>query len=120
LAFFAGLRGQQLFPVLALEPSVVQDSIEGGKAQPTPMLSVNGLLLKDLQPYISKTNKYLPDNSQIGVSLHNGLRNFIVTGLPRALYGLVANLREIRVPNGSDQSKVEFGAVVACAVIFGP
>lgn len=106
--FFAGLRGQQLFPVLALEPSIVQDSIEGGEGQPTPMLSVNGLLLKDLQPYISKTNKYLPDNSQIGVSLHNGPRNFIITGPPRALYGLVANLRKIRAPSGSDQSKVEF------------
>lgn len=105
--FFAGLRGQQLFPVLALEPSVVQDSIEGGEGQPTPMLSVSGLLLKDLQPHISKTNKYLPDNSQVGVSLHNGPRTFIVTGPPRALYGLVTNLRKIRAPNGSDQSKVE-------------
>jgi len=106
--FFAGLRGQQLFPVLAIEPSVVQDSIDGGEGQPTPMLSVNGLLLKDLQPHISKTNKYLPDNSQISVSLHNGPRNFIITGPSRALYGLVANLRKIRAPNGSDQSKVEF------------
>jgi malonyl CoA-acyl carrier protein transacylase len=106
--FFAGLRGQQLFPVLALEPSVVQDSIEGGEGQPTPMLSVNGLLLKDLQTHISKTNKHLPDNSKVGVSLHNGPRNFIVTGPPRALYGLVASLRKIRAPNGSDQSKVEF------------
>jgi fatty acid synthase subunit alpha len=106
--FFAGMRGQQLFPVLALEPSVVQDFIDGGEGQPTPMLSVNSLLLKDLQPHISKTNKYLPDNSQISVSLHYGPRNFIVTGQPRALYGLVANLRKIRAPNGSDQSKVEF------------
>jgi fatty acid synthase subunit alpha, fungi type len=106
--FFAGLRGQQLFPVLALEPSVVQDSIEGGEGQPTPMLSVNGLLLNDLQPHISKTNKYLPDNSQINVSLHNGPRSFIVTGPPRSLYGLVTNLRKVRAPNGSDQSKVEF------------
>jgi fatty acid synthase subunit alpha, fungi type/fatty acid synthase subunit beta, fungi type len=71
--FLAGMRGQQLFPVLALEPSVVQDSIDGGEGQSTPMLSVNGLLLKDLQPHISKTNKYLPDNSQISVSLHKGM-----------------------------------------------
>lgn len=106
--FFAGLRGQQLFPVLALEPSVVQDSIEGGEGQPSPMLSVNGLLLKDLQQHISKTNKYLPRNSQLSVSLHNGPRTFIVTGPPRALYGLVTNLRKVRAPNGADQSKVEF------------
>ncbi|KAN0105615.1 hypothetical protein V8E52_010860, partial [Russula decolorans] len=106
--FFAGMWGQQLFPVLVLEPSVVQDSIDGGEGQPTAMLSVNGLLLKDLQPHISKTNKYLPDNSQISVSLHNGPHNFIVTGPPHALYGLVANLHKIRAPNSSDQSKVEF------------
>ena len=106
--FFAGLRGQQLFPVLALEPSVVQDSIDGGEGQPTPMLLINGLLLKDLQPHISKTNKHLPENSQLGVSLHNGPRTFIVTGPPRALYGLVTNLRKVRAPNGVDQSKVEF------------
>ena len=105
--FFAGSRGQQLFLVLALEPSVVQDSIDGGEDQTTPMLSVNGLL-KDLQPLISKTNKYLPDNSQTGVSLHDGPRKFTITGPPRALYGLVANLHTICAPNGSDQSKVEF------------
>jgi malonyl CoA-acyl carrier protein transacylase len=34
-------------------------------------------------------------------------RNFIVTGPPRALYGLVANLHKILAPNGSDQSKVK-------------
>jgi len=56
----------------------------------------------------SKTNKYLPDNSQISVSLHNSPRHFIDTGPPRALYGLVANLRKIRTSNGIDQSKVEF------------
>ena len=55
--------------------------------------------------YSSKTfnltsPKYLPDNSQISVLLHNGPRNFIVTSPPRALYGLSTNLRKIR--------KVEF------------
>jgi fatty acid synthase subunit alpha, fungi type len=63
------------------------------------MLSVNSLLLKDFQPHISKTNKYLPYNSQISISFHNGPRNFIVTGPPRARYGLVANLRKIRTLN---------------------
>jgi fatty acid synthase subunit alpha len=121
--FFTGLRGQQLFPVLALEPSVVQDLIDGGEGQPTPMLSVNGLLLKDLQSHISKTNKYLPDNSQINVSLHNGPRTFIVTGPPRSFYGLVTNLRKVRTANGADQSKVEFSkrkpVFSACFLLIG-
>ena len=50
------MQGQQLSPVLALEPSVIRDSLDGGEGQPMPMLSVNGLLFKDLQPHISKTN----------------------------------------------------------------
>jgi len=72
------------------------------------MLSVNGFTPQRLQPHISKTNTYLPDNSHVSISFHNGPRNFIVTGPPRALYWLVANLRKIRASNGSDQSKVEF------------
>ena len=106
--FFAGTQGQQLFSIFALEPSVVQDSIDGGEDQTIPMLSVNGLLLKDLQPLISKTNKYLPDNPQTGISLHDGPHKFTITGPPCALYGLIANLYTICAPNGSDQSKVEF------------
>ena len=54
------------------------------------MLSITGLSLKDLEGHIAKTNKHLPDNSKIGVSLHNGPRAFVVTGPSRALYGLAA------------------------------
>ncbi|KAI0067274.1 fatty acid synthase [Artomyces pyxidatus] len=106
--FFAGYRGQQLFPVLAIEPSIVQDAIEGGEGTPTPMLSVVGLLLKDLEPHVAKTNKHLPPNSQLRVSLHNGNKAFVVTGPPKALYGLVTSLRKIKAPSGLDQSKVPF------------
>ncbi|KAH7884386.1 hypothetical protein F5I97DRAFT_1968464 [Phlebopus sp. FC_14] len=106
--FFCGMRGQEAFPVLALEPNIVQDSIEGGEGQPTPMLSINGLALSALSPHIEATNKFLPANSQLSVSLYNGPRNFVVTGPPRALYGLVTNLRKIRAPSGHDQSKVPY------------
>ncbi|KAI0368773.1 fatty acid synthase [Pilatotrama ljubarskyi] len=106
--FYSGLRGQQAFPLLALEPSIVQDSVEGGEGAPTPMLSVTGLSLKDLESHITKTNKHLPDNSKIGVSLYNGPKAFVVTGPPRSLYGLVTHLRKIRAPSGLDQSKIPF------------
>ncbi|KAI0360181.1 fatty acid synthase [Trametes cingulata] len=106
--FYSGLRGQQAFPILALEPSIVQDSVEGGEGAPTPMLSVTGLSLKDLEGHIAKTNKHLPDNSKIGVSLYNGPKAFVVTGPPRSLYGLVTHLRKIRAPSGLDQSKIPF------------
>lgn len=106
--FFCGMRGQEAFPVLALEPGIVQDAIEGGEGQPSPMLSVNGLELSALRPHIEVTNKHLPLNSQLAVSLYNGPRNFVVTGPPRALYGLVTNLRKVRAPSGQDQSKVPY------------
>jgi fatty acid synthase subunit alpha len=106
--FFSGLRGQQAFPVTSLEPSIVQDAISGGEGNPSPMLSVTGLSLKDLSPHITKTNSHLPSNSQLHVSLHNGPRAFVICGPAHALYGLVTNLRKIRAASGADQSKVPF------------
>lgn len=106
--FFSGLRGQEAFPVVALEPSIVQDSIEGGEGAPSPMLSVVGLALTDLEPHVNKTNKHLPESSKVHISLHNGPRAFVVTGPSRSLYGLVTNLRKVRAGKGVDQSKIAF------------
>jgi len=106
--FYAGLRGQQSFPVLSLEPSIVEDAIKSGEGAPSPMLSVVGLALDNLQPHVAGTNKHLPSNSQLQVSLHNGPKAFVVTGPPRALYGLVSSLRKIKAPSGLDQSKIPF------------
>ncbi|KAJ7762020.1 fatty acid synthase [Mycena maculata] len=106
--FFSGLRGQQAFPVLALEPSIVDDSIQGGEGAPSPMLSVTGLKLAELEVHINKTNTHLAENSQLSVSLHNGPRAFVVTGPARSLYGLVTSLRKVRAPSGTDQSKTPF------------
>ncbi|KAJ6477506.1 fatty acid synthase, partial [Mycena sanguinolenta] len=106
--FFSGLRGQQAFPVVALEPGIVQDSIEGGEGMPMPMLSVTGLKLHELAIYVEKTNAHLAENAQLSVSLHNGPRAFVVTGPARSLFGLVTHLRKIRAPSGLDQSKTPF------------
>jgi fatty acid synthase subunit alpha, fungi type len=106
--FFCGLRGQEAFPVLSLEPSIIDDAVEGGEGVPSPMLAVTGLALKDLEPHIKRTNGHLPANSKLHVSLHNGPRAFVITGPARALYGLVTNLRKVRAPTGLDQSKTPF------------
>ncbi|EIM78974.1 uncharacterized protein STEHIDRAFT_164140 [Stereum hirsutum FP-91666 SS1] len=95
-------------PALALEPSVVEESIEGGEGSPTSMLSVVGLLLKDLEPHVAETNKHLPSNSQLHIPLHNGAKAFVVTGPPRVLYGVVPSLRKVKAPSGVDQSKTPF------------
>ena len=105
---FAGCRAQQAFPVLSLEPTIVQDAVAGGEGVPAPMLSVTGLSLKDLEPHIKSANSHLPENSKMSVSLHNGPKAFVITGPPRSLYGLVTCLRKIRVASGQDQSKVPY------------
>lgn len=61
----AGCRAQQAFPILSLEPSIVQDAVDGSEGVPTPMLSVTGLSLK---PLIKSANSHLPDNSKMFVS----------------------------------------------------
>ncbi|KAI0033531.1 fatty acid synthase [Vararia minispora EC-137] len=106
--FFAGYRGQMHFPVLALEPAMVQDSIDSGFGTPSPMLTVVGPQLKDLETHVAKTNKHLPANCQLEISLHNGPKAFVVTGPPKSLYGLVASLRKVMAPSGADQSKIPF------------
>ena len=106
--FLAGSRAQVTFPVVSLEPSIVADSVEGGEGVPSPMLTIVGLNLKDLERYVAATNKYLPDNSKLCISLHNSIKAFVVTGPSRALHGLVTALRKVRAPSGLDQSKVPF------------
>ena len=106
--FYSGLRGQQAFPVTALEPSIVQDSLQGGEGSPTPMLSVTGLGLKELESHVVGTNEHLPADSRLQVSLHNGPKAFVVTGPPKSLFGLVTSLRKVKASTGLDQSKVPF------------
>jgi fatty acid synthase subunit alpha len=98
--FYSGLRGEQVcHPVTSV----------GGEGTPSPMLSIAGLTLKELEPHVSKTNQHLPANSQLHVSLHNGPKIFI-TGPPKALFGLVTSLRKVssRAQSGLDQSKTPF------------
>jgi fatty acid synthase subunit alpha len=106
--FYSGLRGQQAFPVTALEPSIIQDSLQGGEGAPTPMLSVTGLGLNELESHVVSTNKHLPSGSRLQISLHNGPKAFVVTGPPKSLFGLVTSLRKVKASSGLDQSKVPF------------
>jgi fatty acid synthase subunit alpha, fungi type len=106
--FFCGLRGQEAFPVLAIDPSLVKDSVEGGEGVPSPMLSITGLALNLLEKHITSTNKYLATNSRMAISLYNGPKAFVVTGPARSLCGLVTSLRKIRAATGLDQSKIPF------------
>lgn len=106
--FYSGLRGQEAFPVLAMDPQIVKDSVDGGEGVPSPMLGVTGLSLDILEKHITNTNKHLPTNSRMSISLYNGPKAFVVTGPAHSLHGLVIALRKIRAPTGLDQSKIPF------------
>ncbi len=77
-------------------------------ATPSPMLSVTGLALKDLEVHITNTNNHLPDGSQFQISLRNGSKAFVVTGLPKGLFSLVTSLRKVKESSGLDQGKIPF------------
>ena len=106
--FYLGLRGQEGFPLLSLEPHIVADSIENNEGTPTPMLGVYGLNVKALQGHIKKVNAHLPSNSQIDISLYNSPTAFVVCGPAKALYGLVTALRKVMAPPGLDQGRIPF------------
>jgi fatty acid synthase subunit beta len=106
--FYLGLRGQEGFPLLSLEPHIVADSIENNEGAPTPMLGVYGLTAKALEGHIKKVNAHLPSNSQVGISLFNTTTAFVVTGPAKALYGLVTALRKVMAPPGLDQGRTPF------------
>ncbi|TXT15634.1 hypothetical protein VHUM_00137 [Vanrija humicola] len=108
LLFFVGLRGQEFFPVLAIEPEIVADAIANNEGTPTPMLAVNGLSAKALDGHIQKVNAFLPANSKVGISLFNSATSNIVTGPAKSLYGLATALRKVMAPPGLDQSKIPF------------
>lgn len=106
--FYLGLRGQEGFPLLSIEPSIVADAIENNEGTPTPMLGVYGLSSKALSGHIAKVNAHLPSNSQIAISLYNSSTAFVVTGPAKALYGLVTALRKVMAPPGLDQGRTPF------------
>jgi fatty acid synthase subunit alpha len=116
--FLSGLRVQEAFPVTSLEPGIVWDTVDGGEGVPSPMLSIAGLPLKDVESQVKKTNSHLPENSQLTLSLCNWPRVFVVTGPTRSLYGLVINVKKIRASSGLDQNKIPFFATQTC--IFRP
>lgn len=106
ILFWIGARSQQVFPRTSMTPSVLQDSIDNGEGTPTPMLSIRDLSQAEVQKHIDATNKYLPADRHISISLINSPRNMVVTGPPMSLYGLNLQLRKVKAPTGLDQNRV--------------
>jgi fatty acid synthase subunit beta len=108
ILFWIGTRSQQAYPRTSLAPAILQDSLDNGEGTPTPMLSIRDLSRKAVQDHIDATNTHLPKDRQIGISLVNSARNFVVTGPPISLYGLNLRLRKVKAPTGLDQTRIPF------------
>ncbi len=101
-----GRRAQEAVPVVALDCAMVKDCVNN-EGFPSSMLSINGTDLSLLQKHIDSTNKHISD-TPLSVSLFNGPTNFVVTGLPKCLYGLILSLRKVKASASEDQSKIPF------------
>ena len=104
---FIGVRAQEAVPIVHLDPGMVSDCAEV-EGLPSAMLSVSGIEQSLLEKLINQTNKFLDSSIQIGISLNNGPKNFVVTGPPKSLYGLVLTLRKSKASPSDDQSKIPF------------
>lgn len=104
--FYIGLRCQQQYPHTSLPPSVLEDSVAEGEGKPSPMLSIRDLSQDEVQEFVNSTNKHLPEEKHIVISLINGARNMVVTGPPQSLYGLNLALRKAKAPTGLNQGRV--------------
>lgn len=108
LLFFIGARCLTTYPRTSLPPTMLQDSLENGEGRPSPMLSVRDLSREEVEKFIESTNKHLPEDKHVAISLVNGGRNLVVSGPPESLYGLNLTLRNNKAPSGSDQARIPY------------
>lgn len=104
--FFIGSRCLTTYPSTTLPPTMLQDSLENGEGRPSPMLSIRDLSVEQAEVFIEQTNKHLPREKHVAISLVNGARNLVVSGPPESLYGLNVTLRNKKSPSGLDQARV--------------
>lgn len=106
LLFYIGARCLMAYPRTTLPPSMLQDSLNNGEGRPSPMLSVRDLSIEQVKSFMEETNKHLPKEKHIDISLINGGRNLVLSGPPESLYGFNLTLRTKKAPAGLDQSRV--------------
>ncbi|PIA16745.1 fatty acid synthase [Coemansia reversa NRRL 1564] len=108
MLFAIGMHAQMARPPTTTNPAILEDSLENAEGTPGPMLSVSRLRQSDVEKHIEATNRHLPADRQIALSLINGPRSFVVTGPAQSLYGLNLSLRKLKAPAGLDQNRVPF------------
>ncbi|KAJ2398450.1 fatty acid synthase alpha subunit Lsd1 [Coemansia sp. RSA 2603] len=108
MLFSIGMHSQLAHPPTTINPAILEDSLENSEGTPGHMLSISRLRQSEVEKHIEATNRHLPADRQIALSLINGPRSFVVTGPPQSLYGLNLSLRKLKAPSGLDQNRVPF------------
>ncbi|KAI2628007.1 fatty acid synthase beta subunit [Hypomontagnella submonticulosa] len=108
ILFWIGVRSQEAYPLPSIVPSALEDSIVNGEGEPTAALSIRGMNRQALEKHIANVNKALPEDRQIVIALVNGAKNFVIAGPPMALYGLNVQLRKVKAPENTEESRVPF------------
>nr|QOV03397.1 SpofasB [Hypomontagnella monticulosa] len=108
LLFWMGYESQMAAPQSPISPAMVNDSVESGVGVPSHMLLVRGMRRQQLEAIVAASNKHLPKNERLYLSLINSARNYVIAGPPRSLRGLSLRLREICARDGLDQSRVPY------------
>ncbi|PVU88844.1 hypothetical protein BB561_005677 [Smittium simulii] len=103
-----GVKSQITFPIESINPDIVKDAILNFEDIPSPMLHVTGLKKIELEKIIQKTNKLLPKDNQVHISINNGYANMIVSGPANSLYSLSKSLRALKEGGDTDQTRIPF------------
>jgi fatty acid synthase subunit beta len=96
LLFWIGFRSQEAWYPAAPLPALVQESLDLGEGQVSPMLRVRGLKRFEINAHLDVVNSHLPADEAIHVSLVNGKTNIVLTGPPNSLCLLCRQLRKVK------------------------
>lgn len=108
ILFWIGYESHQAAPRSSLSSTLVTDSVEHGEGLPSSLLSVCGLQRSDIDAVIATCNKGLPFEESVHFALANARDNFAVAGPAGSLRNLNLHLRELKVNDDFDQSRIPF------------
>ena len=106
--FCLGARAQQKFPFCSIDPMIISDSIENGEGVPSPMISISGLSLKQVEAQVAKVNGQLNESDYVQIALINGAHNVVCAGPIPSLHGLCLMLRRFQASPKEDQSRIPY------------
>ncbi len=114
--FWQGFTMQEVIEGLQdISPPEMRSAGIDADVIPSPMVAINGLTTEELQAYLDKVNKTLPENKWIYISLNNTYRRKVVSGPVSSLARLHKLLMTTATKEKelSDKKKLQWGPLSA-------